>query len=203
MKYCIAVIFILNYVSTFCQENELIGYNLNKCYDFSLLNEKVDTIKTTIFEYTGEDFNNEYICQELIITTPKTNKWVKLPKTNCLLPNKEDCLVWTLAEIPETSQEIYIVKDTSKVKDFIIRTVYTLFSKADFSRYEIVCSHLVTPSLITKIKKSLFYEGFSIKINGAIDDEFWTTLIKFQEKKKLRPRALDYETLRILKIKIE
>jgi hypothetical protein len=129
-----------------------------KCYAKSLIPYEYETFEEELVVYTGEDNNAEGVELEKIIFIQATTKWEKVKSPNCRSADPNDCLVWCLKEVPEVSEEYYIVKDTNLVKDFEpeIVSFRDLVKAGGFTEWkEVICEADLSPSLISNIQLAL------------------------------------------------
>jgi hypothetical protein len=204
MKYFISILFTFHFfITSYCQPESGGKIEAGKCYAKCLIGEQYEKEEITIFQYTGVDFKSRKIKKQTVITSPESRKFISVKDTSCLKPNEADCIKSTMVVVPETSEEIYIVKDTNKVKDFKIRNVFQnkLVKSGTYEWRQIVCQDDLTSSLILEIRKALIAEGYSLSLKKVVDKEFYTAFNLYQKKNNLLPGPIDYVTLRSLGIK--
>ena len=172
-----------------------------KCYAKSLVASEyqIDTVQYIV--YTGNSkIEKSKLEQVKIIVSPPSSKWVKtMPNEKCLSADPNDCLVWTLVDIPEEIIEYTTLKDTTQSKEFEIRACqkYTLVKERGFSKYiEVICNNRITPDFIKELqislKKNGFYHGL---LDGKFEELTKEALSKYQRNNNLTLGVLDLETL--------
>ena len=171
-----------------------------KCYAKCLAQDEYGTFEEDIFVYTGSDEDQERVTFETIVIEPARTKWEKKKAENCLQKDENDCLVWCLVEIPETSKDFLIVKDTNFIKDFKIETISyaELVKSGGYAEWkEVVCESDISPDLYRRIQEALIKEGFltGIEADGRINQKTKEALVKYQKKNNLPIGSLDLETL--------
>lgn len=171
-----------------------------KCYAKCLIQDEVETYEEDLFVYTGQDHTIEGVAQETIIFSHATTRWEKKRSPNCRSTDPNDCLVWCMVDIPEESQDYYVVTDTSLIKDFRVETVtYSeVIRKGGFTEWkEVVCQSDVTPRLYSEIQLALIEKGFGKDIiaDGVINRATKDALVEYQKANGLPVGSLDLETL--------
>ena len=171
-----------------------------KCYAKCLIQDEVETYEEDLFVYTGQDHTIEGVVQETIIFRHATTRWEKKRSPNCRSTDPNDCLVWCMVDVPEDSQDYYVVTDTSLIKDFKVETVtYSeVIRKGGFTEWkEVVCQSDVTPRLYSEIQLALIEKGFGKDIiaDGVISRATKEALVAYQKANGLPVGSLDLETL--------
>lgn len=158
------------------------------------------------FHYTGNNIYQEGIEVLLYELAPATTKWIKKKADkNCLSANPDDCLVWCLTETPAQHKEIYVVTDTTKIKEWKEPKVKRrkiwkqAYRKTEWK--EVLCTeHPEFPELILTIQEALI--DLSYDIEGRLEENFGpktqAAIIQFQKENDLPLGQLDLETLDLL-----
>jgi len=179
-----------------------------KCYAKSLVASEyqIDTIQYIV--YTGNlNIEESKLEQVKTIVSPQNSKWIKTkPKKKCLSDDPNDCLVWTLVDVPEKIIEYTTLKDTTQSKEFEIREhqKYTLIKEGGFSKYiEVLCNDRINSDFVKELQTSLKKNGY---YNGSIDGNFEEltkeALSKYQRNNNFTLGVLDIETLNALEVNI-
>jgi len=126
-----------------------------KCYAQHL--EKQFSIDTLIvFEYTGENFDQNGIEKREIKIAPGSTKWETKVDPNCKSPNPDNCMMKCLVEIPPKYEELYVVTDTSLVKNYSSRVFEKKrFGKTDSEWFEVLCESQLTRNFFKKLSDKL------------------------------------------------
>jgi hypothetical protein len=207
-KYFFLLVFLL--VSVFAsaqyydEELEKIR-DPDKCYAKCLIPINVPDSTFTVFEYLDEE-EIEGVKKQTIKLEPATTKWVKTNNDiDCTSPNPDDCEVFYLEKIPAVTREIYVVTDTSKVKDFKISTIKIKKEISDVPEAkwrEILCDSKNSKYVIQQIVTYLSKNGSKIDKNTVkLNSELRRELATFQKANNLPIGQLNIETLNHMKIK--
>lgn len=181
----------------------------NYCYAKCLMPNQYETEEIEYFEYTGNQFDADYIKKRKVITKPSSTRWEKKKADkNCLSANPEDCLTWCLEEIPEEFESFYEVTDLSKTDEFNLRIVEVQYLKMEggFTEWrQVVCEKDLSSNLIKHVKEALVSFDYNIGIDATIL-EFGSAskaaLVKYQKANGLPIGNLDFNTLEHLGIDI-
>jgi len=176
------------------------------CYAKCLISEKYTVEIENIFEYTGDNYDSEWVEEVSIEVKPATSKWIKKKADpSCISSNPDDCLVWCLVDQEAEYENYYIVNDTSKVKDYKESSIRITkgIEKGGFTQWkEIVCEKDQTSDFYTDIQLALTennYDLFKAEY-GVFDKTTKQALIKFQKENYLPIGNLDLETIAALGI---
>lgn len=157
--------------------------------------------------YTG-DINSEKVKVETkkIIIQEQSKKWEKKrADNNCRAPNPDDCLVWCLVDVPEISEELVILSDTTQSNNFTWRTIEYDIKTIPRGTKEwkpILCESTYTMQFLFDLQNALRESGhYTRKLNvEKMDNKIKSALSKYQIENKLPEGHLDYETLNHLGI---
>jgi hypothetical protein len=122
--------------------------------------------------------------------------------TSCISDIFEDCFTVDRINIPEISEILYVVKDTTKVKEFKKRSIRMkkLNKEGGFKVWrEVICEK--DADLIHEVLKALALKGYDVNEGiNTFDMQSQNALIKYQQENNLAFGNLDIETLKHLKI---
>lgn len=177
-----------------------------KCYAKCLIQDQYETYEEELMVYTGSDTNVEGIELQTVVFRPATTIWEKKPNPNCKSRNPNDCLVWCMVDIPEISEDYYVVKDTNHIKAYKIEVVNykELVKSGGFTEWrEVVCEADISERLYTDIQLALKAKGYGEGIvpDGMINRITKEALVKYQKENGLPVGSLDYETLDTLGVR--
>ncbi len=159
--------------------------------------------------YTGKNKQQEEISEINILTKPAFTKWVKKKSSEiCILYGKLDnqaCENWHLKDFPPRYKNIYIVNDTSKIKEFKTTSIdiERIVKKSYLSEFrENVCPTICPSNLVGKIQFSLREKGYSLQgaKDNLMDDITKNAIMEFQKKNGLPVGNLNFETLKSMGI---
>lgn len=186
-----------------------------KCYEKCFTNEAYESERDIdrldySYSYTGTNIYQEGIDILFYELAPASSKWEKKKADkNCLSADPNDCLVWCLTKIPAQHYEIYMVSDTTKIKDWKYtepnNSPERSWKKAERETVwkEVLCTdHPEYLELILTIQEALIDESYDIE--GQLEDHFGpktqAAIIAFQLDNNLPLGQLDLETLDLLKV---
>ncbi len=178
-----------------------------KCYAKCLIEDQYGQEIISLIEYTGDDYESEYIELQTVELSPATEKWVrKIADPSCLSDNPDDCLVWCLVEVPSEEIERYVVLDTTIIQDYVIEEYDQkyLIKAGGFNEWkEVVCAKDITTSFIQTIEQRLFEEGYIMELIGdGVNSAFIkSALAKYQKENGLPLGNFNLETIKALNVK--
>lgn len=111
---------------------------------------------------------------------------------------------YKLVEVPKEQEEIIVVKDTSKVSEYILE--YFTKDKKIESRgliewREVVCQNKLSKRFVKQIQQSLSkHNCYTGKIDGLFTSEAKKGLRKFQKTNNLPLGQVDIETIEALNL---
>jgi len=171
------------------------------CYAKCLISNTYKYESVGIYEYTGKDFDNEFVEEIMIQTEPSTAEWIKKKADiNCRPANPDDCLVWCLVETEPEFQSYYVVKDTSQVKEFLELSVEQKWvdKQGGFTEWkEIVCAKDQTTEFYEDVQYALRQNNYDLNGSrpGIFDKATKEALKQFQKDNNLPMGNLDLETV--------
>ncbi len=69
--------------------------------------------------YTGENYDESTMEKVQYVITPVQSKWEKTKIKDCTSDDPKDCEVYCLVETPAEHEEVYVVIDTVRIKDYV------------------------------------------------------------------------------------
>lgn len=164
-----------------------------KCYAKCLISDQYEMVGEKYAVYTGEEFDNPLLEKRNILLRPSSTKWGKNSKGEMYLQT-----------IPDSTVAIWVVKDTSVLKNFELRTFEKrhLVRPEGFTEWrEVLCGEKVTGYTVRQIQEALNKAGYYYEaIDGKMSPRTKAALTKFQKDKGLPVGNLDFETLDALGI---
>jgi hypothetical protein len=216
LVFCLIVIILLCQCKVFQYEDttsmtnrsDPMPHESGKCFAKCLITDISELQSEEYAIFTGDELeeNVDVEVREVVIEKGQT-KWVKKKADrNCLSSNPDDCLVWCLIEIPEVTEKMKILIDTTQSKNYEIRRIEyeVVVEKGGFTEWRsILCEDDVTVSIINQIQDSLREKKYYYSNNTEIiDTETKSSLTKFQRDNNLPVGQLDLETLDVLGITV-
>lgn len=174
------------------------------CYARCLIQGEYVTQDEYYLEYIGDNPKQKGIKRKNIELSPATTKWVKKKADkNCLSADPNDCLVWCLEETPAEIETVYIVTDTTLIKDYheIELPVQRLESVGGFTEWrEVLCETAPGYSnLVKRVQIALNEKGYNVGIpDNKNGPKTKAALIKYQKTNNLPIGQLDVDTLKAL-----
>jgi len=204
MKSAVAIVFILFYLISIAQNNDLPSFaEPGKCYVQSITHDFFESKDTTLFVYTGNKTGVDLVKYVEIVIDPGTTKWVKdTVNSKCDVPY-EDCFIWKLVKFPKIFEAYHIVTDTNCVKNFkevsITQKVYISIGGRSVWA-EVLCEKQARPKLIRKLKRKLIELNYlkKSKITGIMDKKTDYAFMQYQIEHGFPPAKLEITTLRHL-----
>lgn len=174
-----------------------------KCYAKCLIPDKYEYFEKELTIYTGENTDREGVVLETIAIKPATKKWEKKKNDDCKSADPNDCLVWCLIDIPEITEDYYLVIDTSIVKEYTVEKVNYAerVRTGGFTEWrEVVCAVDVTKRFYLNVQMALIEKGYgeSVVPDGKISKSTKEALVRCQKENSLPVGSLDIETLQFL-----
>ena len=187
--------------------NSTMPMEPGKCFARAQIVDEYEVVEKELIVYTGKNNNVSGVEYQKVVFRPAKSVWEKKINDNCLSSDPNDCLVWCLVEIPEESENYYVVTDTSIVQDYELKRIEktVLISKGGYTEWkEVVCKNDVSLKFIKNVQHALHKEGHGtdLKVDGEFDKEWKTAMIDFQKKNYLPVGNLNMETLNHLKVDI-
>ncbi len=175
------------------------------CQGRNYIPDQYITQSKTFPIFTGDLEHSEIYLKEIEIKThPSYSEFIKTINRNCRSDNPKDCIVWEIQVMPPTHESVKIVSDTSKTKNYQLKTfeIKTLVSSAEFTEWRtILCDKKITKSFLTSLSVLLMENGFLDKFDPHIesfDENLKNALINYQKANNLQEGHLDYKTLKHL-----
>ncbi|MEM1321860.1 MAG: hypothetical protein AAGG75_16490 [Bacteroidota bacterium] len=189
----------------------LLGHQMHvehidgKCYAKILMPNQSKQRTHFLALYTGEPISSIYLDTFSLELKPASTKWVKKKsEEECLSPNPEDCMVWSMEDMPAEVKQWVVVNDTSAIRSFTIEKVsQKVFTKMGGykQRVEVRCPEKIDGLFIRKVADVLHLNGFLRNPSKtAVDPEFQSALTRFQRANQLPIGHFDEETLMVLGI---
>jgi len=187
-------------------------YEPGKAYVKCAISTTFETVKSakSYRIYNGSNVNQKGIQKEIIEIRPTYAEWFKVKSSELCeayseLDDKE-CEVWYLQEIKSKMDSIFIVVDTSKIKNYEVKFIdlQQVVKESSFTQEsEFGCPLVVEVKLIRNIQNALKGRGY--KLIGAKDNVMdqitKKALMDFQKENKLPIGEIDFETLVALGLK--
>ncbi|MFT4533169.1 MAG: hypothetical protein ACJA1A_002561 [Saprospiraceae bacterium] len=174
-------------------------FESEKCYAKLVIQELYETDSLELFEYTGDNPSElKSVKYEIISMENSITVWEKKQQKDCISISPEDCFLWCLVEEPEKEFGLYVVSDTSTIKDFKSKlfTRKILVKAEGLTEWrEIICAAKVSAKLCQLIQISLIKAGYKVEVNGKVGAETKAALVNFQKDNGLPFGALDHDTL--------
>ncbi len=204
----------LSACTTFRQSADNIEYDSNgvveqsknkngKCYAKAMIPDEYGNLTSSYPVYIGKG-TPEGVEEKAIVLMPASTKWVKKKDSKCNSSDPNDCLVWCLVEVPSEVKTVLIVKDTTKIKDFEMRT----FEKRVLAKaggvtelVEIICEKEENTALFRDISTSLVARGYMKTAQEIKNDALNSALIKFQKDKGLPVGNMNILTMKALGVR--
>jgi hypothetical protein len=138
-----------------------------------------------IAAYTGSNMKTEGVELQMVMIEPAGTRWVKkTAERDCFSRDPNDCLVWCLVEMPAEYKNIYVVTDTSIVKEFVMRTIS--LPKSNVKRrtgwFEVLCDKEINTTFNTRLELALKNKGYSRELTNL---DLRGRLISFQRDNNL------------------
>jgi len=160
--------------------------------------------------YTGSNFNQKGIQNEIIEVKPSYSEWIKVKSSEmCEAYSELDdkkCEVWYLKEIENEKDTIYVVVDTNRIKDYEVKfiDIQKVVKEAKLTpESEMGCPLIIETNLIRKVQNALRRHGYSLidAKENTMDRITKEALVEFQKANNLPIGTIDFETLNALGIK--
>lgn len=188
-------------------DNSMVGTMKEKdgkCYEKCYTPLKNPEEAEFLAVYTGYDKTEEGVGTEKIEIVPASTKWIKKTADgNCLSRDPSDCLVWCLVDVPAEYKLIYVVTDTSKVKDFIMRpnVEYALNVARESDWFEVVCQNEQDIIFNMELSAALKNKGYSIDDEKVTYLKLRSCLNRFQRDFNLPVGGFNLPTMQFLGLK--
>lgn len=171
----------------------------NSCYAQVALQDSCETTQKIFYIYSGGNFKEKYVKKINLELSPQTNLWEKRKMENCYAADQNQCLVWCPEKSNAYSIEIYIVTDTTIVKEFKKQSfnIKRVIKEGGTKEWrKVLCKEEINNEIILSIQNILIADGIESKFkNDWLDNQFKNAIIKFQKKYQLPLGQLDFTTL--------
>jgi len=169
-----------------------------------------ETIQSSPFPiYTGNNFDTEGVMIKEIKVSESYADWFVVNRAdicNEIYANEKDCAIWQYKKFPAEYKTIFVVRDTSILKEFEFQSfaLKKVIKKGKlFDRYlQYHCPPDPRPKFVKRIQDALMQKGYYLIGHGENDMDAITksALFDFQKRNGLKVGQIDFETLEALGI---
>ena len=209
MNHYITIILSLAFCYS-CSSNKILPsqsqttYQSGKCYQ-EYQGKKLKGGVQEFVVYTGDETEEDVDILVLsILVEEGKQQWIKIKSDTCKSSNPNDREIYCLKVEPPVTQNHRILLNQDQTRNWIKKTIDIPHdSDAVSISYEVICSDLLTPVVISDLYQSLSEKGYKTgKPTDQMTRKLHKAVLQFQKDNAIKASGLDQPTAQLLGIAI-